>query len=716
MQKQPTSTRTPEPVVIPYKPTPTMRIFHASDEPLRGVSGPISSGKSVGCCIELFGRACAQLAYKGVRRSRFAMIRNCYDDQTEILTRDHGFRLFKDVTDTDLVATLQDGKLVYAKPNSISATPYDGEMIGFESEGVNFLVTPDHEMWVSRCHGRAKVFSEYHMEHAEEVYKRGEKNPCYRVRRDTVWEGQPTDLSDDMFELLGFWYAEGSATWVGSRPHASVFISQMKPEGVQYMLALLEKVGIPYTLAGHQYRISRSASSSAMMFCDMVEHCGNQPIRTVDRSLMNSPPEKLKAFLKGYAAGDGGVGNSGTQVLYTSSKLLADDLQEMAFKAGLVANINTRDRRGKEVHINGRHGVVNHIENIITIVKKSKHEPYLHVFPKNRNRNKGWYKQHYNGIVYCAEMTIPTVYVRRKGKAFWCNRSYPDLLGTTMKTWKAWFPASICQIKMSPPIEGLLRLPLPDGTELAMELVFLAVEKEDDVKRLLSLELTGGYVNEAREVDKAVIDMLIGRTGRYPAVKDGGFTWSGVIMDTNAPDDESWWYNWAEVEKPDGYRFFRQPPAVIPIQKTPESAITWVPNIGTDPRWPQAAENVENLGEKWQYYMKQIPGKSVDWIKSYLMGEYATVCYGRPVYGEYMDSVHYAGGPLNIYAGIPLILGWDYGLTPTCVIAQLSPQGQLRLIEEFCGQDCGVEQFVTQIVKPALKNGYPGMRLLSTGY
>lgn len=369
MQKQPTSTRTPEPVVIPYKPTPTMRIFHASDEPLRGVSGPISSGKSVGCCIELFGRACAQLAYKGVRRSRFALIRN----------------------------------------------------------------------------------------------------------------------------------------------------------------------------------------------------------------------------------------------------------------------------------------------------------------------------------------------------------SYPDLLGTTMKTWKAWFPASICQIKMSPPIEGLLRLPLPDGTELAMELVFLAVEKEDDVKRLLSLELTGGYVNEAREVDKAVIDMLIGRTGRYPAVKDGGFTWSGVIMDTNAPDDESWWYNWAEVEKPDGYRFFRQPPAVIPIQKTPESAITWVPNIGTDPRWPQAAENVENLGEKWQYYMKQIPGKSVDWIKSYLMGEYATVCYGRPVYGEYMDSVHYAGGPLNIYAGIPLILGWDYGLTPTCVIAQLSPQGQLRLIEEFCGQDCGVEQFVTQIVKPALKNGYPGMRLLSTG-
>lgn len=38
----------------------------------------------------------------------------------------------------------------------------------------------------------------------------------------------------------------------------------------------------------------------------------------------------------------------------------------------------------------------------------------------------------------------------------------------------------------------------------------------------LSLELTGAWVNEAREIPWAVIKALQGRVGRFPAVTDGG--------------------------------------------------------------------------------------------------------------------------------------------------------------------------------------------------
>ena len=43
----------------------------------RGIRGPVGSGKSVGCCVEVFRRALAQQKNdEGIRRSRWAIIRN----------------------------------------------------------------------------------------------------------------------------------------------------------------------------------------------------------------------------------------------------------------------------------------------------------------------------------------------------------------------------------------------------------------------------------------------------------------------------------------------------------------------------------------------------------------------------------------------------------------------------------------------------------------
>ena len=56
---------------------------------------------------------------------------------------------------------------------------------------------------------------------------------------------------------------------------------------------------------------------------------------------------------------------------------------------------------------------------------------------------------------------------------------------------------------------------LPDGTTAHVEFLFRALDKPDDIKKLLSLEVTGGWLNEAREIPKAIMDMLIGRLGLY---------------------------------------------------------------------------------------------------------------------------------------------------------------------------------------------------------
>mgnify|MGYP006238084267 FL=1 len=61
-----------------YKaPGEVIKTFMKDDSFFRGVRGPVGSGKSVSCCIEIFRRAAKQEpSPDGKRKSRWAVIRN----------------------------------------------------------------------------------------------------------------------------------------------------------------------------------------------------------------------------------------------------------------------------------------------------------------------------------------------------------------------------------------------------------------------------------------------------------------------------------------------------------------------------------------------------------------------------------------------------------------------------------------------------------------
>lgn len=282
------------------------------------------------------------------------------------------------------------------------------------------------------------------------------------------------------------------------------------------------------------------------------------------------------------------------------------------------------------------------------------------------------------------------------------RQTYPELISTTIKTWSDWFPRSICPIKFDAPITGVLELPLKDGTHLRMELIFLALEREDDAKKLLSLELTGAWVNEARELPWTIIESLMGRIGRYPSMREGGHTRKAVIMDTNPSDDSHWWYVKAEEEKPEGWMFFSQPPALI------KTEIGYTAN----PR----AENIKNLKDGFGYYLDQIPGKDPEWIKVYLLGEYGTIQSGKPVYGgDYSDSIHCSKVSFAVMPRWPVVLSFDFGLTPAAVFLQQTPRGQVRAVEEVITQDCDMRQLCRDIIVPKLNTRYASCSITVTG-
>src|SRR4051812_16968206 len=55
---------------------------------------------------------------------------------------------------------------------------------------------------------------------------------------------------------------------------------------------------------------------------------------------------------------------------------------------------------------------------------------------------------------------------------------------------------------------------------------------------------------------------------------------------------------------------------------------------------------------------------------------------GLPVYSDFNRNVHGSKETIQPVPGLPLIRGWDWGLTP-CVVVGQYVEGQLRLIKEI---------------------------------
>lgn len=254
------------------------------------------------------------------------------------------------------------------------------------------------------------------------------------------------------------------------------------------------------------------------------------------------------------------------------------------------------------------------------------------------------------------------------------RNSYPELKSTTLKTWGEWAPG---RVTGDTPFTYFLETP-----ELSMEVFFLALDRPDDARKLLSLELTGAWVNEAREVPKTIIDALTGRVGRYPGKMLGGCTWSGIVMDTNPPDNQSWWYKLAEEENAEGFEFFKQPSGLSPD-----------------------AENVPNLPVG--YYKRLVAGKDEDWIKIYVHGEYGFLNEGQAVYPMYRDRIHAATDIIEPIRDFPLLIGVDFGLTPAAIIGQKLADGRWLIVDELITDNCGVQRF-SELLTSYIMTNYPG--------
>lgn len=228
--------------------------------------------------------------------------------------------------------------------------------------------------------------------------------------------------------------------------------------------------------------------------------------------------------------------------------------------------------------------------------------------------------------------------------------------------------------------------------------LLLPLDRPENVQRLLSLELTYAWLSELRELPPQILLDVFSRTGRFPSKMHGGPTWYGVFGETNSFSEDSEWFEILEGHAPDangkvaprpGWEYFIQPGAR-----------------------DAGAENLENLVHT--YYDDLVASNSPEWVEQYIDNRITPSLSGEAVFrASFRHSFHVAATELGPVPGAILLIGQDFGRTPSALLTQMDARGRILVLDECVGDNMGIEQFCGSLLRPMLSQ--PKYQKLSVG-
>lgn len=399
---------------------------------------------------------------EGDQRCRISWIGgSCYDDQTEILT-ENGFKLFKDLVKNEKVACLnpETNNLEYHIPKNYLKEHFVGDLNRGKNNLIDYAVTPNHKMYVSEVSDLSKKELNFKLIPSEEVYNKNlhfkktsgwigiDNNqftiPALYNEIDEDYEDSEVVVKNirlqkytkdkivnmnDWLKFFGFWIAEGWTTQTEGLNQ--VGITQIKDNGfLEEMFITLKSMGYNPTLTKDKKQL-RVFDKQLWTY---LSQFGKAEDKFIPKELLNLPIEKLKIFLDWFLKGDGHQESDSFRFDkryneirsfktsrkrgYTVSKKLADNIQEICLKLGIISTITNRGLK-KSIMKDGRKVIGKHDAYVISIDAddiRSRKNPLL--------KSEDHFKESYNGFVYCVEVPHNIIFVRRNGKTIWCGNSH----------------------------------------------------------------------------------------------------------------------------------------------------------------------------------------------------------------------------------------------------------------------------------------------------
>jgi hypothetical protein len=405
-----------------------------------------------------------------VNRLSVPIIKSCYSADTEVLTR-RGWILWPDVKDNDEFLTRghdRKATLRYEKASRIVRQPYRGDMIHFEGNYVDILVTPEHRMFGRYRGERQDELLKHRVDHfcysdpcfskATSVAKYTKNSPGqykFCIPTNGTWVGELPNSYDprtgkiilsvpkdqprkkgqwdvniepvtvdlkDWVAFLGIYIAEGSAHYVqaakrvkgirskGNHSPYEVRISQQTTsEAYEDIGALLRR--LPFAWEEQEKGFGVASRLLAAILGDY-----NTYDKHVPDWVKQLPPEYLEIFFEWACRGDGHHYESGSRSYWTVSKQLADDMVEIVVKLGRDVQASCKKQTGSKMwKLNAERQAP-----IYLVSEHMFYQPHA-VSPYKSLTN--WSVEKYDGQVYCCTVSSGVVMVRRAGKTAWCGQS-----------------------------------------------------------------------------------------------------------------------------------------------------------------------------------------------------------------------------------------------------------------------------------------------------
>ncbi len=306
-------------------------------------------------------------------------------------------------------------------------------------------------------------------------------------------------------------------------------------------------------------------------------------------------------------------------------------------------------------------------------------------------------------LVYMATLQTPSpVDGKRRVRAVIVRNTMPQLTDTTIASWMMWFRPGEAGTWEITPKKFTLKF-----ADVECEVLFRALDTADDVARVLSLETTFVILDEFVQIPRAVVEALAARCGRYPSAKDGGPTNWGMWGSSNPGNEDDWWHEAllaADQFNDTPLQQQQRRDDRVLAGKSPDSTWTYFTQpSGFDPD----AENLENLPGGVAYYTSLAKDKAPHWVHQFIDVEWGYSTSGQPVIATFSPEIHVAKGPLRFNPHLKLVAGVDPGMNTAVIIGQFDKYGRLNVLSEIVTRDYGAKRFISDKLKPHLKQYYP---------
>jgi len=233
--------------------------------------------------------------------------------------------------------------------------------------------------------------------------------------------------------------------------------------------------------------------------------------------------------------------------------------------------------------------------------------------------------------------------------------------------------------------------------DIRSEWLLIPLENIQDQDRLLSSQLTGCWISECIEVDADLVGPISGRCNRFPNAAMGGCTWSGIIADTNMPEEGGRWHYLMSVDVPADWQVFKQPGGLSDEAENLE----WLNQTPETLALPEKDPARRARGR--MYYERLARNPSPAWVRRYVHAEYGIDPSGSAVFSSTFRREQHVVEKIDYVApGRLLIIGQDFGRDPCSVILQPNDRGQLMALEEVMADDIGLQLHLQNNLRPRL--------------